>query len=216
MPMAKSKRKKGRPATRAATRPTSRAMAWGRRAGRRDRRWNYALLALVVLGLGYGAYAWQQASLDEESFLALAERGQQALARVESIPSRGRDHLSPGESHSYPSRFPTTGPHAQTPTQPGVYTQPGRPTALVHALEHGNIVIYYDQPGEQAMQQLKDWAGLYDGQWSGLILTPSPDLGEALVLTAWTRRLELDAFEPTAAAAFIDAYRGRGPEHPVR
>ncbi len=210
--MAKPKRRKGR----ATTRPATRSMAWGRPAGRRDRRWNYALLALAVLALGYGAYAWLRAGGNEDVFLALAERGQEALARVESIPSRGREHLSPGEAHSYPGPFPTTGPHDPTPTQPGVYTEPQRPTGLVHALEHGNIVIYYDQPGEQAMQQLRDWAGLYDGQWSGLVLTPSPDLGEALVLTAWTRRLKLDAFEPTTAAAFIDAYRGRGPEHPVR
>ena len=44
----------------------------------------------------------------------------------------------------------------------------------------------------------------------------TPDGGEAIVLTAWTKRLRLDPFDPAAAAAFIDAYRGRGPEHPVR
>ena len=33
---------------------------------------------------------------------------------------------------------------------------------------------------------------------------------------AWRRTLTLDPFDGDAGAAFIDAYRGRGPEHPVR
>ncbi len=193
-----------------------RSVAWGRPASRRDRRWNYAMLGAAILALAYGVYAWQKASVSEDDFLALAERGQDALAEVESFPSKGRDHLSPGQTHRYQSRFPTSGPHAPAPTTPGVYSEPQPPTGLVHALEHGNIVVYYDEPGEDAMKQLEDWAGLYDGQWSGLVVTPSPGLGETVVLTAWTRRLDLDVFDPPAAAAFIDAYRGRGPEHPVR
>jgi hypothetical protein len=101
-------------------------------------------------------------------------------------------------------------------TRPGVYEQPQRPTQLVHALEHGHIVIYYDEPGAEAMQLIEEWAALYDGQWSGVVVTPRPDLGEALVVTAWTKRLALDTFDPFSTAAFIDAYRGRGPETPVR
>ena|SRR5918996_4475010 len=79
-----------------------------------------------------------------------------------------------------------------------------------------NIVTYYDKPGAEGMKRLEGWAGLHDGQWSGLVVTPAAGLGEAVVLTAWTKRLELDTFNPAGAAAFIDAYRGRGPEHPVR
>ncbi len=41
-------------------------------------------------------------------------------------------------------------------------------------------------------------------------------LGSDLVLTAWTKRLRLASFDAPLAAAFVDAYRGRGPEHPVR
>ena len=35
-------------------------------------------------------------------------------------------------------------------------------------------------------------------------------------MTAWRKRLRLKTFDASAAAAFIDAYRGRGPENPVR
>jgi len=41
-------------------------------------------------------------------------------------------------------------------------------------------------------------------------------LNNQIVLTAWRKRLKLDAFDTKIAAAFIDAYRGRGPERQVR
>jgi len=52
--------------------------------------------------------------------------------------------------------------------------------------------------------------------WSGIVATPMPGIGEAVVLTAWRRMLRLDTFDAATAAAFIDAFRGRGPENPVR
>jgi len=41
-------------------------------------------------------------------------------------------------------------------------------------------------------------------------------LGQRLILTAWGEILRLDHFDPAVAAAFVDKYRGRGPENPVR
>jgi len=133
---------------------------------------------------------------------------------VVTEPSAGRGH-DPSVRH-YDDRFPTSGVHNPTWVDPGVYAERQAKAKLVHALEHGNIVIYYDDPPDPVLQRLRRWAALYDGQWSGIVLTPAPGLGQTLVLTAWTRRLTLDEFQPELAAAFIDAYRGRGPEKPVR
>jgi hypothetical protein len=43
-----------------------------------------------------------------------------------------------------------------------------------------------------------------------------PGIGQQIILTAWTKELRLEEFDAAAAAAFIDRFRGRGPEHPVR
>ena len=86
----------------------------------------------------------------------------------------------------------------------------------MHAAEHGNIVIYYDTPGDAVRQTLDSWTDLYGAQWSGVVVTPAPGLGAAVVLTAWRKVLRLDPFDAAMAAAFVDAYRGRGPEKPVR
>ncbi|MEM7222423.1 MAG: DUF3105 domain-containing protein [Pseudomonadota bacterium] len=162
------------------------------------------------------AWYWIQTTSAERDFMALAEEGRDNLDAVQSHPNRGRSHFSPGGSYNYGEPFPTSGPHDPIWLDPGFYHAAMPATRIVHSLEHGNVVIYYDRPGDDVMEMIEDWVGLYPGQWDGLIATPSPGLGSAVMLNAWTKSLELDPFDPIAAAAFIDTYRGRGPENPVR
>jgi hypothetical protein len=152
----------------------------------------------------------------EAAFLHLANAHKGTLDRVRTTPDFGRGHLRRGQSYQYRHPFPTSGPHSPVWTDPGVYEHPQRSVELVHALEHGNIVIYYDRPAPVDLEKLKSWAGIYTGPWSGVIVTKKAGLNRELVLTAWRKILRLKAFDAGVAAAFVDAYRGRGPEHPVR
>lgn len=99
---------------------------------------------------------------------------------------------------------------------PSYYDRPQLSGNLVHALEHGNVVIYYDRPSSEVLQRLESWANRFQDHWAGLIVTPMPGIGEQIILTAWTKELRLAKFDAPSAAAFIDRFRGRGPEHPVR
>lgn len=144
------------------------------------------------------------------------EAGTAALAAVQTFPDQGRQHVAPGEAVDYDSEFPTSGPHDPTPVMPGVYDEVQRPEQLVHSLEHGNIVIYYDQPEAETMKALESWAAQFSGPWEGIVAVPKAGLGQEIVLTAWTKKLVMPKFDPQAAATFIDEYRGRGPENPVR
>jgi hypothetical protein len=83
-------------------------------------------------------------------------------------------------------------------------------------MEHGMVVIHYDTPGDAVMATIRDWTGLFTGPWSGIVTVRRAGLGEKLILTAWRRTLRLNRFEEKSAAAFIDAFRGRGPERQVR
>ena len=189
---------------------------WGGAAAANSGAINFVLGVLTLAVLAAGAAYWWMGRATEGDFMTLAAQGQAALARVESFPNDGRSHLSPGESHSYGTSTPTSGAHDPSPTAPGVYDTPQPPTKLVHALEHGLIVLYYDKPRPDVMARLRDWAGLYSGKWDGIVVTPLSGLGETVIATAWRKKLNLAPFDAAAAAAFIDAYRGRGPENPVR
>lgn len=212
----KRKRRRGKPAS---AKPVRRGQGDGTPEKRPlsrakiRRRLHFGAGVLFLLALIGGL--WWLSNLRQQDFLTLADRGRETMsALVVTETSAGRNHVS--GSLSYDHRFPTSGPHNPTWVEPGVHTGRQRKEQLVHALEHGNIVIYYDEPGEAVMERLRRWASLYDNQWSGIVVTPAPALDESIVLTAWTKRLRLDEFRPDVAAAFIDAYRGRGPENPVR
>ncbi len=181
------------------------------------RRRDYAITAAVLAAaaVAIGTWWWWSASSKQE-FLALAAAGQDALSKVKTEFSRGGGHFGSGQTGNYDSRFPTSGVHHPVPTEPGFYDVPQPASQLVHAIEHGHIAIYYDRPGAEALETLANWTELYDGHWDGVVATPMPGLGKKVVLTAWTKRLSLGRFEAAAAAAFIDEYRGRGPENRVR
>lgn len=214
--MARAKpRKSKRPAAKGKAAP-QRPIAWGGPPAKGVSWLNWAIALVAVIAIAGGAFYWWQTIRTADRFEALAAEGQAALQRVETLRNDGRSHLAAGQGRQYADAFPTSGSHATVWTNAGVYEQPQRPIMLVHALEHGNVVIYYDEPGAAVMDQLEDWAALYGGQWDGIVVTPYSDLGETVVLTAWRRKLELNPFDPAAAAAFIDAYRGRGPENAVR
>ncbi len=192
-------------------------IAWGGFYAQGKRRRDYVIVAaaVIVVAVGAGLYWWRLAST-ERAFLALADEGRAALSQVQSFRSEGRNHLNPNEPIEYPGRFPTSGDHYGVWTDPGFYDEVQAPAQLVHAAEHGHVIIYYDQPGEEVVATLRGWARLYGGNWDGLVVTPMPGLDETVVLVAWTRRLTLDRLDVAAAAAFIDVYRGRGPENRVR
>jgi len=136
-----------------------------------------------------------------------------AYRDIQKEESLGREHVE--GPVDYGTDFPTSGPHNPVWTEPGFYDRPLDRENLVHALEHGNIVIYYDEPGDAAMKIIRGWTDRFRGQWDGVVAVPHEGLGESLVMTSWQHRLELAKID-VRASFFVDAFRGRGPENRVR
>lgn len=170
-----------------------------------------AVVMVAVIGT-----LWYRNRPEQIAFEPDTTIGETVLASVQTFPDQGREHVDPGEPVNYDSDFPTSGPHDPTPVMPGIYTDVQRPEQLVHSLEHGNIVIYYDQPAADTLKALESWTAQFAGPWDGIVVAPKAGLGDEIVLTAWTKKLVMPDFDPQAAATFIDEYRGRGPENPVR
>ena len=194
---------------------TSKPVKWGGQPAKASKRIDLVFGAIAAAALIAGGVYWWQGYQSGVEFEALAGQGRAALDRVKTTSGRG-GHLEPGQFQAYAERFPTSGIHDRVPVDPGFYRESQPATKLVHSVEHGNIVIYYESPGAETIQRLKDWTSLYGGKWEGVIATPSSGLRKAVVLTAWGKSLRLAEFDPAAAAAFIDQFRGRGPENSVR
>lgn len=165
-----------------------------RRAARHRRIRNMGLLAVVVAGLGAGA--WLLLRFDPE------------VAGVERPRNQGRDHV-PAEQATYDTPAPTSGPHPATAPSCGATSTPLDLGLAVHALEHGAVVVWYqpeleDELREPLLEILREW----DSHW---VLSPNPGIDDPVVATAWNRRKAF-AGAGDDVREFVDAYRGRGPE----
>lgn len=140
------------------------------------------------------------------------------ISQVETFESEGREHRS-GDIQ-YDRVPPLSGPHWDDWVSAGFYEETPRLERLVHSLEHGAVVIYYNEsaltPGAKA--SLQAWTNAQDGSWTSIIAVPNPneDPRGDYVLTAWTHRLVIDDYQAEAVQAFAAEYLGRGPENPVR
>lgn len=182
----------------------------------RVKRWEGIVLAAVALIVIFGAWQWWSSRDDTDAFNLLVEAGRGGLSSVENFPDTGNNHLVAGQEFRYPSQFPTSGPHDPNRLDPGFYDEPQRVERLVHSQEHGMVVIRFDEPGKEAIDTLRSWTSQFRGEWSGVVAVKHPGLGQEVVLAAWQNLLRQEAFDPAAAAAFVDLFRGRGPENRVR
>ncbi|MEX2425246.1 MAG: DUF3105 domain-containing protein [Thermomicrobiaceae bacterium] len=143
----------------------------------------------------------------------------EALAGVvEEFPDDGQDHVEEGTDVDYETDPPTSGPHYPRWAPPDIYRQVVEDELLVHNLEHGHIVIYYspEQLSDEAVTKITELTNEYDGDWDAVLAVPRPDMENELTLTAWTYMMELDEYDEELIDEFVDAYRGKGPENPVR
>lgn len=157
----------------------------------------------------------------------LAESGDaERLAGVERFPSEGKRHVEPGTDIDYERTPPLSGPHYPSPTAAGFYEAPQPAGNLVHALEHGAVVVYYGPDGlgqtagddDSAEESLREFAATHSDVWASVIVVPNPSDEPAadFVLTAWRHRLYLEGYDAQTVFAFLSEYLGRGPENPVR
>jgi hypothetical protein len=133
----------------------------------------------------------------------------------------GRGHIAEGAAggpyHSIPA---TSGPHWSSGTAPGpwgVYSAAQPQEALIHNLEHGGIVIWY-QPVKLDASGLAALTTYVQQQVTTerfkVILTPwgGADFGHPIAVTAWNWLVYLDTADTDAVRAFLDAHYGDAPE----
>ncbi|MGB8706599.1 MAG: DUF3105 domain-containing protein [Dehalococcoidia bacterium] len=140
------------------------------------------------------------------------------LTNVISPPDEGRDHIWPDHPVEYKTMPPTSGPHFPDPTAPGFYTTRPAFGYLVHSLEHGSVVVYYDpsQLTPEIERSLKAFIKANSDPEVGIVAVPDADFKYPFILTAWDKMLQLNKYDPQVVRAFLAEFLGRGPESPSR
>ncbi|HLF70816.1 MAG TPA: DUF3105 domain-containing protein [Dehalococcoidia bacterium] len=117
-----------------------------------------------------------------------------------------------GDSLCYTSNPPTSGPHSSTPMSFKVLDNPGPKENLIHNMEHGGIVVWYNTTDQAVIDQLKKVVqGEIDRRRLVVMTAYSGMEPNTIALTAWTRLDKFSAGELTdkRVETFIDAHNKR-------
>jgi hypothetical protein len=150
---------------------------------------------------------------------AKAPSNLKGLDSLEFFTDEGQEHVPDGTKVIYKTSPPTSGRHYARWIPPGVHEiEKTTPELLVHNLEHGNVVIYFDrdQLPKQELDILLELPKKYPGQWDGVVLVNQKGVVPPLIFTAWRVKMPLNGYDTKKADQFLDSFRGRGPEHPIR
>ena len=135
-----------------------------------------------------------------------------ANCKVAQFQAEGRNHVS---GHvDYKTNPPTSGNHNEFPAEDGAYSQDPGMEHLVHSLEHGRVILWF-QPN--ASPQLKgQMNALFEEDNYHMLLAPDTRKMKAQVAaSAWTRSITCPKVTPQtwdALRLFRDRYRDQGPE----
>jgi uncharacterized protein DUF3105 len=142
--------------------------------------------------------------------------------RIQESPPSSATHLLLCSATSYTTNPPSGGPHYAIWPAFQSYDFALADGFLVHALEHGAVVFWYNCPEGCAdeVAQVEAFIGalpedpLCSGSGSPrrAVLTPSPRLTSRWAASAWGFALSADCFDESAFAAFYTEHYGQGPE----
>ncbi|MDX6573373.1 MAG: hypothetical protein QOC86_2529 [Gaiellales bacterium] len=129
--------------------------------------------------------------------------------------SMGRQHTTnPKTKVVYTqSDPPTSGKHYQVPPPLMIYDEPVPQWILLHALEHGNVLVQYGDKVSAADREALRAAVL--SHRARTLMAPYPKLGDKVVYTAWQRMLRCTGFQKdalTGAQAKWAGTKGIAPE----
>src|SRR5215213_11412664 len=151
-------------------------------------------------------------TIPKQKATTLEAAAKDAGCTVKQFPSEGRSHVS---GHvDYKTNPPTSGNHFEIPAADGAYAKTPDVEPLVHSLEHGRVVIWYQPNAAPALRgQLK---ALFDEDNYHLLLAPNGRKMPAQVAaSSWTRSITCPKVNDNvwdALRLFRDRYRDQAPE----
>ena len=161
------------------------------------------IAAFVVIGLIGAAVVTPDDDAPSASTTVTPSRLQ-----VETFPTQEQTHVD--GPVDYAQMPPVGGPHADAWQNCGFYPEAVAAENAVHSMEHGAVWVTYSpdlsSDDQDALRTLA--AGN-----PYVLVSPLADLDEALVLSAWTKQLRLDAFNSSQVEAFVTEF-AQGPQTP--
>jgi hypothetical protein len=107
----------------------------------------------------------------------------------------------------YDSPTPTSGPYAGGEVTCGVFAEQVPLPEAVAALRVGAVVLWHDPDVDPA-----PLVAIAEEVGQDIVVSPNPDLEDAVVATSWNRLKAYDSPADDEIAKFVSTYQGRGDE----
>jgi uncharacterized protein DUF3105 len=168
-----------------------------------------ALFAFVVLRAS-GVFDPPAAAFDPNAAEFQLQSGQ-TIGTLE--PDMGTQHIPVGQTGHYNTEPPTSGEHWSSTVPPapapwGIKDSMLQREVTTHNLEHGGIVIAYNNLTPAETDQLKSIVrNLLNGSYHKIVLEPYPPLGDAkIALTSWRWLLKLQTVDQIQIVQFVRSH----------
>jgi hypothetical protein len=140
-----------------------------------------------------------------------------------AYPIASREHIQFGQQAvDHNTDPPSSGQHYDNPSDAGFYDVAPADEFMVHSLEHGYVVLYYNCStlSDEACEALKgDIQNAMDGAGRSrntgtpkIIAAPRPTMENLITISSWGRLLRADVFDSEEFQSYVDLYRDQAPE----
>jgi Protein of unknown function (DUF3105) len=194
------------------------------RKAQRRRNLITTVIALLVLGGVVAAIATQRKAETEQLTNYGVAADEANCGDIEDQEIQGADHIEVGSPHEpYATNPPSSGPHYNAagigPVQSGFYDDATEapPEGVVHNLEHGMIVFYYNANAPSDV--LADLRLAVEDEAFASVATPWTDFdpGVNFVMTAWGQSQSCEFVSRDVVNDFRREFQGiAGPEKLTR
>ncbi|SDO72732.1 Protein of unknown function [Paenibacillus sp. yr247] len=162
------------------------------------------LIAICCLGTSLIQLSTGKYSLEKLNY--------KAPIQVTTDKDYGRGHQE--GTLTYEMKIPTSGTHSPHDLKFGFYKERPPYEKLVHNLEHGDIIIHYHPNASQELLDRLEYLTHFTKAGAGVLAVPNPDVpsDQEVVVTAWTKTMQLSKFDEASIGTFIYQNIDKGPE----
>jgi len=130
---------------------------------------------------------------------------------LQVMADEGRGHLAPGDPMPiYKSVPPTSGTHNPQSYPAGIYDKNADITELIHSLEHGYIILYYNNIPQEQIDEL---VRIQQSDPYKVSVVEYPNMPQKIALAAWGNLQNCEGVNEQVIRSFIAQFRDHGPEN---
>ncbi len=129
----------------------------------------------------------------------------------QEVKVESRSHVPDGTRITYNSNPPAAGEHYATTAHAGIYDKAPEDGNLVHSLEHGAVILWYN-PKLLSKEKIETLKNIFNQTVGKGIMASRESMDVPVAVSSWGRVLKLKTIDMKQIKAFFETNMNRAPE----